>query len=171
MNSNPGESENIRGRVLAGLSVGRKRSPGLRMAPMIDIIFLLLIFFLVTAKWRPEESFLPFQLPTANAAHSQFGKAEPLVINISATIGGCKVRIGGAGAIEINDANIEADLVAMMEELSNCIIEQRRLASDPIEINCGPSVKWEHLAKIYNLFFGAGLTDITFAMTEHPQNG
>jgi len=38
-----------------------------------------------------------------------------------------------------------------------------------VEIICQPKVKWEYLAKIYNTFYGAGLTDITFAMTEQPK--
>jgi len=55
------------------------------MAPMIDMVFLLLIFFLVAAKWRPQEDFLPFQLPLAHAQEQRIGKPEPLMIHISAT--------------------------------------------------------------------------------------
>ena len=39
--------------TLKGISIGRNRPPALRMAPMIDMIFLLLIFFLVAA--TPQE--------------------------------------------------------------------------------------------------------------------
>ena len=53
-----------------------------------------------------------------------------------------------------------------MEEIEKCLLAQKRYAADPIEIVCAPEVKWGHLAKIYNVFFGTGLTDITFRMTE-----
>jgi hypothetical protein len=53
-----------------------------------------------------------------------------------------------------------------MAKMNECMLAQKRFAGDPVEIICGPDVKWEHLARIYNLFFGAGLTDITFRMTE-----
>ena len=138
----------------------------LRMAPMIDMIFLLLIFFLVTAKWRPQEEFLPFQLPGAQAQNGALGCPEAMEICISATPSGCEVRIGELHAVQIDNATIDANLAVLMEKMNECMLAQKRFAGDPVEIICGPDVKWEHLARIYNLFFGAGLTDITFRMTE-----
>jgi len=152
--------------IFRSIFAGRKRTFTLRMAPMIDMIFLLLIFFLVAAKWRPEENFLSFQLPAAQARNNSIGKPEPLVIYILATKTGCRVQIGRSDAVQIENQNIEANLVALMEDMKSTLLAQKRLAGDPIEIVCGESVKWEHLAKIYNVFFGAGLTDITFQMTE-----
>ena len=136
------------------------------MAPMIDMIFLLLIFFLVASKWRPDENFLPFQLPTAQAQEPNIGKPEPLIIRIWATLDGCQVQVGPPYTVKIENEKIEADLAVLMEKIGEVLLAQKRFASDPIEIVCSPEVKWEHLAKIYNLFFGAGLTDITFRMTE-----
>jgi biopolymer transport protein ExbD len=136
------------------------------MAPMIDIIFLLLIFFFVAAKWRPAEDFLPFRLSAAQAQNLTIGKPEPLIIHISAIQAGFTVQIGRLQTVRIENENIEANLAALMEEMNNCLLAQKRFVSDPIEIVCEPEVQWDHLAKIYNLFFGAGLTDITFRMTE-----
>ena len=146
---------------------GRRRSLfALRMAPMIDMVFLLLIFFLVAAKWRPAEDFLPIKLPTGPAEDHRLGKPEPLTICISATAAGCAVRIGQFRTVRINNENIEPDLAALIQTLHKCLTAQRRFASDPIEIVCEPAVRWEHLARIYSVFCGAGLTDITFRMTE-----
>jgi biopolymer transport protein ExbD len=136
------------------------------MAPMIDIIFLLLIFFFVAAKWRPTENFLPFQLSTVQAQNLTIGKPEPLIIQIWATQAGCKVQIGRFQTVQIENETIEANLAVLMENMNNCLLAQKRFATDPIEIICAPEVKWDHLTKIYNMFFGAGLTDITFRMTE-----
>ncbi len=133
---------------------------------MIDMIFLLLIFFLVAAKWRPEENFLPFQLPVAQAQSHRLGKPEPLIIRIFATQTGCCVQIGGLYTIQIENKQIEANLAVLLEKLRDCMLAQKRFANDPVEIICGEKVKWEHLAKIYNIFYGAGLTNITFRMTE-----
>ena len=138
----------------------------LRMAPMIDMIFLLLIFFLVAAKWRPQEDFLPLRLPAAQAAERRIGKPEPLIIHIFATQTGCRVLIGGLETVRIENENVEADLAVLLAKTGDCLLAQKRFADDPVEIVCGADVKWDHLAKIYNMFFGAGLTDITFAMTE-----
>ena len=136
------------------------------MAPMIDMIFLLLIFFLVAAKFRPDENFLPFQLSTAQAQGYRPGKPEPLIIHIFATDTGCEVQIGRLRTVEIENQTLEANLAVLMEEIEKCLLAQKRYATDPIEIVCAPEVKWEHLAKIYNVFYGAGLTDITFRMTQ-----
>jgi biopolymer transport protein ExbD len=141
------------------------------MAPMIDMIFLLLIFFLVAAKWRPQEDFLPLQLPAAQARPSALGKPEPLILHIFATKTGCKVQIGQLQTVGIENQTIEANLAALMEKINECMFTQKRFASDPVEIVCERQVKWEHLAKIYNILYGAGLTDITFQMTEQPNNG
>jgi biopolymer transport protein ExbD len=138
----------------------------LRMAPMIDMIFLLLIFFLVTAKWRPQEDFLPFQLPAAQVQNGVLGRPEAMEIYISATASGCEIRIGELHPVQIDNETIDANLAVLMEKMNECMLAQKRFAGDPVEIICGPDVKWEHLARIYNLFFGAGLTDITFRMTE-----
>jgi len=162
--SNGSIHEDVLGRL-------RRRAPrgrgfALRMVPMIDMIFLLLIFFLVTANWRPEEDFLPLQLAAAQGQGAVLTRPEPLEIHIFAAPAGCRVQIGRADEVEIDDNTIEADLAAMIARIEACLLAQKRFTGDPIEIICGGDVKWDHLTKIYNVFFGAGLTDITFRMTE-----
>lgn len=152
--------------IFQGVLTSRRRSFTLRMAPMIDMIFLLLIFFLVAAKFRPQEDFLPFQLPAAHAQYRTIGKPEPLTIHISSTHSGCLVQISRLHTAQIENENIEADLVVLMEKIRDCLLTQKRFVTDPVEIVCDADVKWQHLAKIYNLLYGAGLTDITFEMTE-----
>ena len=161
-------TEGIRRDIFRQIFSQRPRRLGLRMAPMIDVIFLLLIFFLVAAKWRPEEDFMPFQLPTAGAQEQIIGKPEPLIIKIAATRAGCEVLIGRfqTVTVELNSQAMEKDLAVMMDEIRQCLVGQKRYVTDPVEIVCGPAVKWEHLAKIYNLLFGAGINDITFTMTQ-----
>ena len=164
MNATP--TENLQPNGLKGVFAGRRQNFSLRMAPMIDVIFLLLIFFLVAAKWRPEENFLPFKLPAAQAQDNVVGKSEPLEIIISATTNGCNVQIGRFEPVGIEEAQIEAGLAVVMEKLQKCMLEQQRFVSDPVEIVCADRVKWDYVAQIYNMFFAAGLTDITFVMTE-----
>jgi len=148
--------------------IGRKKASrlSLRMAPLIDIIFLLLIFFLVTAKWRPEEDFLPFQLPKAKGSQVTLGRPEPLIITVSMQEEGCRVRIGSRRVCHIDSGSMAQDLAGLMEQMRTCMTIEKRYAGDPVEIICGPRVKWDYVARIYNTFYGAGLTDITFRMTE-----
>ena len=138
---------------------------------MIDMVFLLLIFFLVTAKWRPPEHFLPLKLPVAEAIEQSIGKAEPLVIRITEIPKGCMVQLGHYETVQIKNETLESDLVALLDKLNTCLAAQKRYVSDPIEIVCAPGVKWDHIAKIYNMFYGVGLNDITFEMTEQKKDG
>lgn len=160
-------SESISEMVSGMLKSHRQRGAfALRMAPMIDMIFLLLIFFLVTANFRPQEDFLPCRLPTAAAAVMPIGQVEPLVIYIADSLQGCQVQIGENTIIEIRSQSVEEDLAVMIEKLRNVMNKQKRTTSDPIEIVPLPEAKWDYLAKIYNVLYGFGMTDIAFRLTE-----
>ncbi|MFC1738998.1 biopolymer transporter ExbD [Planctomycetota bacterium] len=162
--------ENIQQALFKRLATNRRRTFALRMTPMIDLIFLLLIFFLVVSKWRPPENFLPMQLPAAEAHQESFGRPEPLIMRISDTKAGCLVKVGSE-TVRINNESIESDLAQLLEKIKNHLLAQKRFVTDPVEIICAPQAKWDHLAKIYNILIGAGLRDITFEMTEQGGNG
>ena len=143
----------------------RKSQFAIRMAPLIDIIFLLLIFFLVSANFRPQENFLPIKLSSPQQSQRTLAKPEPLEIYIFATEKGCDVRITKLHSVLINEGSINDDLVVLIEKIRLALETQKRKPDDPVEIICSDDVKWEHLTKIYNLFHGSGMTDITFRMT------
>jgi biopolymer transport protein ExbD len=161
-------TESLKTSQLTRLFARRPLNFTLRMAPMIDIIFLLLIFFMICAKWRPQEQFLPLQLSTAGAAEIPLVRPEPLIIHITAQSHGCDVQIGPSASIQIRQDHAEQDLASLIEQLQDSLTVQHRFASDPVEIICEPDVKWDYFAKIYNVLYGAGLTDITFCLTESP---
>jgi biopolymer transport protein ExbD len=157
---------NIQGAVSERLPASRSSIPALRMAPMIDMIFLLLIFFLLTARFRPRENFLPMQLEISGPVTGQSGLVEPLAVYISSTKEGCKVRLSRNLTVSIAEAEPETGLALLVDKLEVGLREQKRNAGDPVEIVCGGDVKWEHLARIYSVLFGMGITDTTFRMTD-----
>lgn len=55
---------------------------GLSLTPMIDIVFLLLIFFLVATRFAKEERELDILLPNASAAQPLTSKPREIVVNI-----------------------------------------------------------------------------------------
>jgi biopolymer transport protein ExbD len=137
------------------------------MAPMIDMIFLLLIFFLLTARFRPMENFLPLQLDISSPAEAgRSALIEPLMVHILSSDNGCEVRLGRNMTVDIAGTEPEAGLALLVDKLVLSLQEQKRTAADPVEIVCEENVEWEHLARIYNILFGMGITDITFRMTE-----
>lgn len=54
----------------------------LSLTPLIDVVFLLLIFFLVTSEFEEEERRLDIVLPTATSAVPMTSKPRELVIDI-----------------------------------------------------------------------------------------
>lgn len=54
----------------------------LSLTPLIDVVFLLLIFFLVTSEFEEEERRLDIVLPSATSAVPMVGKPREIVIDI-----------------------------------------------------------------------------------------
>lgn len=160
------EGDRIQKDVLRPLFLRPRPSFSLRMAPLIDLVFLMLIFFLVAVKWRPQEDFLPLKLPAVQAQTAGIGRPEPLRIYISSTREGCFVKIGQIQTTKITRQSFETDLVELMKKMEEVMIAQGRVASDPIEIICEPDVKSEYWIRICNVFYGMKITDITFPMTQ-----
>ncbi len=159
------EGDGIQKDALRRVFARPKHSFGLRMAPLIDLVFLLLIFFLVAVKWRPQEDFIPLKLPAAQAQVPGIGRPEPLRIHISSIEGGCLVRIGLDRTAQINSRTMEGDIARFIEKIEQVLESQKRLTSDPIEIICEGDVKSEFWVRICNVFYGMKMTDITFPMT------
>ena len=54
----------------------------LSLTPLIDVVFLLLIFFLVTSEFEEEERRLDIVLPTATSAVPMISKPREIIIDI-----------------------------------------------------------------------------------------
>lgn len=64
-------------KINKGMALG-----SLSMTPLIDIVFLLLIFFLVSTRFADEDNELDVQLPTASEAQPLTATPRELFINI-----------------------------------------------------------------------------------------
>ncbi|MDD5459065.1 MAG: biopolymer transporter ExbD [Phycisphaerae bacterium] len=154
------EHKGLQSSVLAAINT--PRSAGLKMTAMIDVVFLLLLFFLVSAQWKPPQSFLPLLLPHARAATAHIALPQPLVITIRHQSAGCCVEV----AQKSISIGTDEDFAGLLEMIRQTLEEQKRFAQDPVELLFEPDVRWEYVAKIYNLLYGTGMTDITFGQNE-----
>ncbi len=160
------DGENIQKKMLRDVFESKKGSLVLRMAPMIDIIFLLLIFFLVAARWRPEERFLPIKLSAAQAGDLRIAAPDSLIIELTMQDDACRLTVAETVKAVIYPHSLEQDMVYALEKIQLTLENQKRRVDDPVEIVCSEDLCWDYLAKIYNILYGAGMTDITFRMTE-----
>lgn len=55
----------------------------LNITPLIDVVFLLLVFFLVATKFAEEERFLDIPLPAASHANTLAVPPQQLIINVT----------------------------------------------------------------------------------------
>jgi biopolymer transport protein ExbD len=144
----------------------RRRRFHLRMTPMIDVIFLLLIFFVLTAKFRIPEQFLGSLLPKNESTRRQAGIIEPLVLYVIGTDTGCAVEIGTADRVVIQDRARDEGIADFANKLADVLAAQKRTANDPVEIQCDDDVEWDYLVKIQNVLYGMGIDDIAFNMPD-----
>jgi biopolymer transport protein ExbD len=124
------------------------------LTSMIDVVFLLLVFFLVTLQFRVLEGRFDSHLPKDVGAGAESDRLliDPLPLHIEVLErGGCRVRLapGRWGGVDAVAAFV-----------------RRALASDPAtraRISTGPGVTYEHVIDVVDECVGAGLTDIAFA--------
>jgi len=90
----------------------RRRAPfALQMTPMIDVVFLLLIFFLVSTTQTPPESHLSSALQAERATSSQAADFEPQIIEVGIFEGRAGYRLGD------RVARTRAQLLEIIEQL------------------------------------------------------
>lgn len=131
----------------------------LGLTAMIDLIFLLLIFFVVTASFVIDEGVLVAKLP-GPAPHHPAELAQPIAIELTS--------VGQAGvAIRINGQRLESfaaltDYLIRMQD-NHAAGRAGVLKTDhPITIRPGQGVRWQHVINAYNCGRSADYTNIQF---------
>ncbi len=88
-------------------------APSIEMTPMIDMVFLLLIFFLVATTFQQTEREMQIALPFASASAPISALLQELVINVDAE---GRIFVGGR-MIDVNDLKtIVSEAVAANSE-------------------------------------------------------
>ncbi|MEO1615833.1 MAG: biopolymer transporter ExbD [Planctomycetota bacterium] len=133
----------------------RNRSfAGANMTPMIDVVFLLIIFFLVSSHLARQETRLPVELPVA-ATH---GAADLDPVSLTLTINEEREVILN-GRIANEDALAAAFGAVVAEEGEEATLRIRTDAS----------VDYATVEPLLNLAADAGLLDIKLAVKDLPR--
>lgn len=117
----------------------------LSMTPLIDIVFLLLIFFLVTTRFEEEDHELEVMLPTASEAKPLVVKPKEIFINIDKD-----------GVYFI--ANETVDLEKMQTLLSQADVNNP--AGQTVVIRADRRCEWDKVVAAINTCQQAGIHDI-----------
>jgi len=126
------------------------------MTSMIDVVFLLLIFFVVSASGQIREMLLPTEL-AAGAVETEVAvpEPEPLTVEVWLKL----TRDGDRTLVDMNGT--------IYEELPKLKDQLRTLAEvgpeNPIILDVAADVPLEDLVDIYDTCQGAGFESVNFA--------
>jgi biopolymer transport protein ExbD len=133
-----------------------------RFAPMIDMSFLLLVFFMTTTRFAAPEGMLSSQMPAYGAGGTGPVVALPLTPLV--------MRVAAAGAngsgVSILVDRFDAaprELTVLPEFLATILNEPGFDADTPMIIVADDSVQWDHVVGAWNAALRAGWKNIAFA--------
>jgi biopolymer transport protein ExbD len=128
-----------------------------KMTPMIDVIFLLLIFFICTASFQMPEEILPtrFLLPGTVASETPI---DPEVLDLDEIV--VKVLWRDAGPRwQINDRDYSS-----LAEVRAVLTAAAQIKIDlPVILDIEPNVPMENVIDVYDLCRKVGLERVQFA--------
>lgn len=135
----------------------RKRfAPELKMTPMIDVIFLLLIFFVCTANFQPLESLLPTNMSLSGTSPVEIEMPTPENLDVA--------RIVLTWDEKKPAWAVEGNRCASLQELRVLLNRLREAKPDlPVIIDSEKNVPMEHVIDVYDAARWAGLSHIQFA--------
>ena len=132
-----------------------QREDGQQLTAMIDVVFLLLIFFICTMNFRVIEGRIDTELPK-EAGHNDGVVAdliEPLNIHISSDPGrsaGFTVRVAGRVADVETIAGLVAGAMALVPEI-------------PVRLSTGVAVTYGQVIAVIDEVLAGGVSQVHFA--------
>lgn len=123
----------------------------MQLAPMIDIVFLLLIFFIVTWQFSRSETELNVSVPTAEEGSELNRPRGEIIINVLAT-----------GVIRVEGGTVE--LPQLHEKLAAIA---RQFENQPVRIRGDGGVAYQRIVEVIDTCQKAGIWNISFA-TQRP---
>jgi len=119
----------------------------LDIAPLIDIVFLLLVFFMLTSTFMVPEA-IELELPESSSA--QLSDITPIIVSMNAS-----------GQLALNGERIELEQLRMAIEP---LIKQN--ADAPITLKSDASTRVQLLLQVMDEIRAAGGTDVALATTQ-----
>ncbi|MBP6164237.1 MAG: biopolymer transporter ExbD [Aliarcobacter sp.] len=124
----------------------RRESLSLDLTPVIDVVFILLIFFIVTSVFKKEELALMLDLPTSNAKEMEI-KKEQIFIELSQN----KLAIKG---IEVSFESLEDNLKAVKNK------------ENPVIVRIDKKVEYQRVVKVLDLLQKYNLSNLALVTNE-----
>lgn len=132
----------------------RDRSLGFNMTPMIDVVFLLIIFFLISSHLTRQEQQVKLALPIAKTGAHPTQLTNPrLIINLLAD-----------GRLVIQDEDVAQDLIGQKIGASLERLDAQERESFEVRIRCARQTPYEFVQPILTGCVQQGIWNVTFAV-------
>ncbi len=141
----------------------RQASPmGLNLTSMIDVVFLLLIYFMVATEFKTAEESFPMDLPMRTEGQALLLDNEPLVILVeSAGDGVHELRIQMKGPWEEVATVTALTSFLRANKMDGFHVSGLFTETHPVLIQPAEETRWEHALATYNAVALADYTNIT----------
>lgn len=166
--ANETAQKGLAGQVMSGLMRRGGGGMGLRMTAMIDVIFLLLTFFVLTARFPKPEANLPVVMPKPSTETTAVSDNGPMKIYLKAMPSGCRVTFGETKPIELLQDNLETGLAAVTNDFLEAA-KSFNIAEKGLELYCEDAVEWDYVVKVYDVLYRSGARKIVF-VSQDKQN-
>lgn len=134
--------------------------PALDISSLIDVCFLLLIYFIVTSTITPRESDLGMSLPAANPSTEQ-PEIEPLFIKIEPS-GAIYSGVGASQQAMDSDPSVR-DLPLLKSQLDIYGSAAKAANTKPlVQIWADGEATQQRVIDVLNALAGAGINTVTF---------
>jgi len=121
--------------------------PGIQLAPLVDVLLLLLIFFLLTWNAARNENELDVKVPKASAAKEKTSPIGDVVVNVKAD-----------GNVVVNRRTLSA---AELSELLKGLVQLN--AEQAVVIRGDEGGAYRNVIGVLNICSEAGITNVAFA--------
>ena len=122
-------------------------SPGFQMTPMIDVVFLLLCFFVTSQLFSQWETEIDITLPTAKTGQTPQRLPGEIIVNIR-----------GSGEAVVNGRVLgDQELGSMLKRLAGLFPGQ------PVLLRADKTTAYEHVIHVLDLCRQADIWNISFA--------
>ncbi len=139
---------------MAGGGVSADGDVGFQIAPMVDVVFVLLLFFMASAGSQIVPKELTINLPSGRSEGRPGPPPTPLIIDIYPD-----------GKIQMNskvyDNNFSRELPELLAKLKENI--DKFGGTDPVIIRPDPQTRQERIIDVLNTAAAAGVKNLTFS--------
>lgn len=127
------------------------------MTPMIDVVFLLLIFFVVAAAGQVPELVLPTEMTSAGSVESEVPvEQDPWIVEVWIAL---RSQEAGHTVIDMNGRQF-SDVDDLREPLSTLAA---LTPENPVILDIGPQVPMRDMIAVYDLCRGVGFESVNLA--------